>query len=335
MKKLSKLLLTLLTFLLIVSSCSDDSSTNPKDIDPEITSIIPDTGRIGDVITISGTNFGIEQGSGFVSFAGTEATEYVSWSDTEIEVKVPTGAESGKLWVEVDSKKSNEVDFTVEGREIEYGTVTDIDANVYKTVKIGNQWWMAENLNVSHYLNGDPIPQVTDPDEWAILMTGAWCYYDNDPANGEIYGKLYNWYSVNDPRGLAPEGWHVPSDEEWTELEDCLKSNSEYWCDNNSYAIAKSLASKDLWEVSSDPCDIGNNLSANNASGFTGRPGGYRNYSIGNFYHIGYNGYWWSSTEYKYISAGAIYLLLSYNYSSLGWGYNNKRNGRSVRCVRD
>jgi len=85
---------------------------------------------------------------------------------------------------------------------------------IYRTVVIGSQLWMAENLNVSHYRNGDSIPEVTDPEQWAKLTTGAWCYYNNDPEMGVIYGKLYNWYAVNDPRGLAPNGWHIPNDNE-------------------------------------------------------------------------------------------------------------------------
>jgi len=99
---------------------------------------------------------------------------------------------------------------------------TAVRPTVYAGVTIGNQTWMANNLGVTTYRNGDPIPQVTDPTEWANLTTGAWCYYSNVQGNGEVYGKLYNWYAVNDPRGLAPKGWHVPSDAEFTALETAL-----------------------------------------------------------------------------------------------------------------
>jgi len=99
------------------------------------------------------------------------------------------------------------------------GTVTDIDGNVYQTIKIGDQWWMAENLKVTHYRNSDPIPHVTDGGTWSYLFTGAYCEYDNNPANVAIYGRLYNWYAVGDSRNIAPEGWHVPSDDEWKQLE--------------------------------------------------------------------------------------------------------------------
>jgi uncharacterized protein (TIGR02145 family) len=97
--------------------------------------------------------------------------------------------------------------------------VTDIDGNVYQTVTIGAQVWMAENLKVTHYRNGDPIPNVTDTAAWEGLSTGAYCEYDNDINNVATYGRLYNWYAVDDSRGLAPEGWHVPSDDEWKQLE--------------------------------------------------------------------------------------------------------------------
>ncbi|MBK8080215.1 MAG: fibrobacter succinogenes major paralogous domain-containing protein [Saprospiraceae bacterium] len=92
-------------------------------------------------------------------------------------------------------------------------------ADAMPTIQIGTQKWMSKNLDVAFYRNGDPIPQVTSPTAWAVLSTGAWCYYNNDPIQGNKYGKLYNWYAVNDPRGLAPQGWHIPSDAEWTTLE--------------------------------------------------------------------------------------------------------------------
>ena len=99
-------------------------------------------------------------------------------------------------------------------------SLTDIDGNVYPVVKIANKHWISKNLDVTHYKNGDTIPQVQDAATWATLTTGAWCYYENQTANGTTYGKLYNWYAMNDPRGIAPEGWHVPSDVEWVAMID-------------------------------------------------------------------------------------------------------------------
>lgn len=149
-----------------------------------------------------------------------------------------------------------------------------------ETVVIGEQEWMVKNLDVSTYRNGDAIFHAESNADWTYARDngiGACCYYNNDPANGAIYGKLYNWYAVNDSRGLAPSGYHVPSDAEWTELTNYLKSDSDSWCNNNSNYISKSIASKEYWNTYSSTCVVGNNLDANNASGFTGFPGGYRN----------------------------------------------------------
>jgi len=184
-------------------------------------------------------------------------------------------------------------------------------------VQIGNQIWMTKNLNVSRYRNGDPIPQVTDPTQWANLTTGAWCYYNNDPANGPIYGKLYNWYAVKDPRGLAPAGYHVPTYTEW-----------------NSLIIF--LGDVDVAGGKMKEMGITNWLSPNegatNSSSFTGLPGGNRSFN-GSFDSISYNGCWWSSTEYT-INNAWLRLLFNNNTRS-SWGSSRKTNGFSVRCIKD
>ena len=126
-------------------------------------------------------------------------------------------------------------------------SVSDIDGNEYRTEKIGNQVYTTKNLNVTKYKNGDIIPQVTDPTQWANLTTGAWCYYNNDPANGAIYGKLYNWYAVNDPRGLAPEGWHVPSHTEFLDSSGYILSGQRTW--SGTFAHIESLC---LWWTSTE-----------------------------------------------------------------------------------
>jgi len=191
--------------------------------------------------------------------------------------------------------------------------------NLYaqSSVKIGNQTWMTQNLDVEKFRNGDIIPQVTDPTAWAALTTGAWCYYNNDPANGSLYGKLYNWYAVNDPRGLAPTGWHVPTDVEWTTLETTL----------GGAAVAggkMKVAGTTRWTAP--------NAGADNSSGFAGLPGGTRNL-VGSFVDVGYYGYWWSSTEVNTLFAW--YRFLSYNYGSIGRYGLDKQAGFSVRCLRD
>ena len=178
---------------------------NNSGLVPIINSISPASANINKFVTISGANFSNIQSKSYVTFNTTIATEIASWSDNQIKVKVPIGAITGKVSVTVGALKSNEFDFIV-------------NSSIPNEVSIGQQIWLKRNLDVVTYRNGDTIPQVTNPADWSNLTTGAWCYINNDPALGAIYGKLYNWYAVNDPRGLAPAGWHVPSDEEWTIL---------------------------------------------------------------------------------------------------------------------
>jgi uncharacterized protein (TIGR02145 family) len=185
------------------------------------------------------------------------------------------------------------------------------------TVTIGQQIWMNKNLDVAYYRNGDPIPQVTDPTVWAGLTTGAWCYYNNDPLLGAIYGKLYNWYAVNDPRGLAPEGWHVPSDAEWTVLTNYL----------GGYSIAGGKMKETGYTHWYSP-----NTGATNESGFTGLPGGFRS-NNGSYWGLRGNGYWWSSTE-DY-ATDAWYRHLGFFSTDLDSPINTKVYGFSVRCVKD
>ena len=192
-------------------------------------------------------------------------------------------------------------------------------------VTIGKQTWMQKNLNVSKYRDGTPIPQVTNPNKWLHLKTGAWCYYENKTANGTIYGKLYNWYAVagihdNDPftpnKILAPQGWHVPSDAEWTTL-------TTFLGEQVAGAKMKSTGTS-LW--------ISPNTAAANESKFTGLPGGYRFFN-GTFYDIGGYGYWWSSSELSTTSAWGRSLNYNNGYAYSYDGY--KENGFSVRCLRD
>ena len=153
---------------------------------------------------------------------------------------------------------------------------------------------MTENLRTSKYRDGSIIPNETVDATWAALKTGAWCDYDNDAANDTKYGKLYNWYAVNDNRNIAPVGWHVPTDAEWTTLTNYVATHY-----GTSISTSKALAATTNWTTSSGNIgNIGWNLAINNYSGFSALPGGYRNYNSGTFFGVGYNGYWWSSTEY-------------------------------------
>jgi len=201
-------------------------------------------------------------------------------------------------------------------------SIADIDSIIFilnpcTEIVIGAQTWMCKNLDVDHYRNGDSIPQVTDAIEWKYLSTGAWCYYNNDPANGEIYGKLYNWYAVNDSRGLAPEGWHVPSDKEWTTL--------------STYLGGESVAGGKLKSTGTTHWQSPN-TGATNETGFSALPGGYRDY-YGAFYNIGSFGLWWSSTEFDAASAWGRYLNYYGSYLFRDYGY--KAFGFAVRCIKD
>ena len=196
------------------------------------------------------------------------------------------------------------------------GTVTDIDGNVYKTVKIGNQWWMAENLKVTKYKDGSAIPNVTKGTLWNGLTTGAYCNYDNKESNVATYGRLYNWYAIN-TGNLCPTGWHVPTDAEWTTLIDYLGGTS--------------VAGGKLKETGTTHWNSPN-TGATNETGFTALPGGYRGIN-GAFFSIGYYGYWCSATESN--ANYAWYRYMDYNYSLVYRSISNKQYGFSVRCLRD
>lgn len=187
----------------------------------------------------------------------------------------------------------------------------------YQSVSICCQSWMTKNLDITTYRNGDPIPKVTDQAEWGALTTGAYCYNNNDSTNYAAYGKLYNWYAVNDPRGLAPEGWHIPTDFEWTTLGSCLGGD----------AIAGGPM-KELDTLHWAPPNYG----ATNLSGFTGLAGSYRD-SAGSFYGNEDIGIFWSSTEFNTYSVW--YRYLASNNTDLTRNYFDKGSGFSVRCLRD
>jgi len=207
-------------------------------------------------------------------------------------------------------------------------TVTDYDGNVYQTVLIGDQCWMMENLKVTHYRNGDPIPHVTDGGTWSGLSSGAYCEYDNDPSHVPTYGRLYNWYAVDDSRGLAPEGWHVPSDDEWKQLEMYLGMSQ---AEADAYGWRGTDEGGKLKESGTTHWNPPNE-GATNESGFSALPGGYRG-SGGNFGSMGVYAYFWSFTELD--SNYSWYRGLSYGLSQGDRVSYSKQYGFSVRCVRD
>ena len=189
--------------------------------------------------------------------------------------------------------------------------------DIYQPLTIGTQVWMLKNLDVDHYRNSDSILQVTDSTQWANSTTGAWCYYDNDANKGITYGKLYNWYAVNDSRSLAPSGWHVPSDAEWTTLTTFLGDESVAGGKLKEVGIAHWLSP---------------NKGATNESGFSALPGSCRTV-YGVFDLVGSNGYWWTSAEGN--AASAWIRNLNFINSSISRGSSVGESGFSVRCVRD
>ncbi|MBK8672512.1 MAG: hypothetical protein IPN93_05845 [Bacteroidetes bacterium] len=199
------------------------------------------------------------------------------------------------------------------------GEVTDIDGNVYNTVTIGTQCWMLENLKTTKYNDGTAIPNVTSNTEWGALNTGAWCYYSNDANNNNTYGKLYNWYSVNTGR-LAPTGWHVPTDIEWLELRDYLGGSEQAGGKMKSISI--------LWS----PPKVG----ADNSSGFTALPSGFRNSSNGSrFVSKGDATNFWASNKVNNLAWDCSIQTNSSVFSIWAALYSPERDGLSIRCIKD
>jgi uncharacterized protein (TIGR02145 family) len=221
--------------------------------------------------------------------------------------------DNSTLYDPTNSEETNGKTTAVFNTGVTYGTLTDQDGNVYKTVTIGTQIWMAENLRTTKYNDGTAIPNVIYKDEWSNLRTGAYVNYENSISAEFIAtcGRLYNWYAVNTGK-LAPKGWHVPTDAEWTTLINFL---------GGKYAAGKLKETGTThWKTF--------NTGATNETGFTALPGGYYG-----FYDILHSGYWWSATEQNATSAWSYYM---YNNTTILETYNySKGAGFSVRCVRD
>lgn len=198
-------------------------------------------------------------------------------------------------------------------------TVVDIDGNVYHTVQIGQQIWMVENFKCTHFRNGEKIENVTDNDEWFNLTSSAYCNYENDTAYVKTYGRMYNWYAVNDNRNICPEGWHIPSYEEWTTLINFLGGR-----DHAGSKMKEKTTAHWIYDL---------NKRSTNSSGFTGLPGGLRSDS-GNFFAEGGSGLYWSNTESDETSAWMIFLG-SYDNDVVETMSGSKYEGYSVRCIKD
>jgi uncharacterized protein (TIGR02145 family) len=216
----------------------------------------------------------------------------------------------------------------VHNASLAYGQMTDQDGNTYKTIVIGPNEWMAENLMTGHYANGDAIYTFTNGGEWDETVNGAWCWYGNDSAVYACpYGKLYNWYAVNDARGLCPAGWHVPTSSEYASLRDYVDGSAN-GDDNEAGVALKSTGTiangNGFWE---DP-----NTGAVNTSGFSMLPGGYRDQGAGDYADLGYYGNLWTATAYNDVLSTSLNFL--YDWDGIIFYNDPVKYGLSVRCVR-
>ena len=232
------------------------------------------------------------------SSAITPAAGTIQWSGTDLMLW------NGSKWISLTTGVVFE------------GEVADIEGNLYRIIQIGTQMWMVENLRTSRYADSTLIPEINNYSLWQSTTDGAWCWYDTSQVYNLPYGKLYNWYAINDGRGICPSGWHVPTDAEWTTLTNFLGGESGAGGKLKESGLAH-------WTAP--------NVDATNESGFTGLPGGYRE-SNGNFFETGTYGSWWSETEYQTIFAW-YRNLFTINGDVLK-APAQQNTGRSVRCVK-
>ena len=306
-----------------------------------------------DIISISATELHvrfIQEGGGFAWYAKYQTEKPISHLDTDDDNDGftenegdcdDTDASINPVATEIEDNIDNDCDGEIDEGFGESGTVIDVDGNTYNYLSYGTQAWTVDNAAMETYRDGTTIPQQSFDTEWSDLTTGAWCYYDNDEAKG----KLYNWYAVvgihdaaslSDPilrKEFAPEGWHVPSIDEWTTLENYLIANGYDYEGVSDNRIGKSMASITGWNSSTTAGTVGNDQSLNNSSGFNAFPEGFR-FMGGSFSYEGSNAIFWSSTEN--FPDYAWYRYLTYDYSYLS-SYNqiNERSGCSVRFIRN
>jgi uncharacterized protein (TIGR02145 family) len=307
-------ILILATFTIVSSSCQRQISADFLSDKSEYVA--------GDIVKLTNKSTNAKKYKWTLPDGHTTTSEHV---DYPILLTQPDGSLTFKLEaISKNEKKSDEVlkSFIVKAQP-KPDTVVTFDGYTYSIIELPNgQAWMEENLRTTVYANGDPIPNVTDKVEWSSLTTGAWVYHYNDSQYDNPYGKLYNWYTVADPRNVCPSGWQIPSDAEWISFINYLDTNGVA-VPNTAGGKMKSIGTQ-YW---ASP-----NTDATNESGFSGLPGGYRNYTRG-FGNLTESGYWWSSTED--ITFGASGYFLDYNYGSVLSLKKTKRQGYSIRCIRN
>ena len=320
-----------LAFLSVIFWGCKKESTSPNDKTPSVTTI--GISLITDSTAVSGGNISSDGGA-------SVASRGVCWATTNVPTIANNKTSDGdgvgnftsrlydltpntKYYVRAYATNSKgtsygeEISFT--SSESTTGTMNDIDGNVYKTVKINGVWWMAENLKTTRYRNGDSIPNMTNGFQWATAVSGGYCNHDNNPANSDVYGRLYNWLAVSDGRKLAPAGWHIPTSSEWQTL-----------VDGNG---GRYLAGGKLKETGNLHW-ITPNHGATDAVGFRALPGGNRNDAAG-FFNKGINGYWWTSTEITGAGSFGVHFSMYTNTAYCENANADKHMGFSVRCVKD
>ncbi len=313
-KQLFPLLLT--TLVVALFGCQEEEKDYGADFEAEQTNI-----GIGQAVNFEDNSIGAT-GYLWTFEGGDPATStdknpkgilYTAAGEFDVTLKITTAQGDA-----TETKKGYIVVTQLPGGCGETTTVTDIDGNNYAVVTIGSQCWMAENLKTTRFRDGSAIPQVTDAQAWKTQLTPAFCWYDNDNGNDATYGKLYNWFAIEDPRGLCPTGWHVPSDAEFVVLTKYLGS-----ADDVAGGRLKE-AGTEHWEAP--------NTGASNSSGFTGLPGGMR-FQEGQFDHMGRSGLFWSSRRDS--ESLAYFLTLTFNSAASYRTSIYKRSGFSCRCVKD
>jgi len=343
------LLLTGMT-LLLTNSCKKEDENDPDDNNNNPTAQIP----VVTTAAVSGITLTTAACGGNVTSDGgaTVTARGVCWSTnltpTISDNKTTDGTGAGAFTSILTGLSANATYYvrayatnsagTGYGSAMSFSTpatVTDIDGNIYNTITIGTQIWMVENLKTTKYRDGTSIPNITNATSWSSLSSGAYADYDNNPTMATDNGRLYNWYAATDAHNIAPTGWHVPSDAEWTILENYLSANG-YNFDGTvtGNKFAKSLAATTTWTYSSITGAVGNTdfPTFRNKTGFTAYASGYR-YITGVFDGIGDYGSWWTTNTNNATEAWSRYLFnADYNMSKVS---RNKIYGFSIRCVKD
>ena len=274
------------------------------------------------------------KGPGLPVFRTLVSTDIPALSWSKITTGLPTTLEGYGITDAATKAYVDQLLQKIDQLETQTGIVKDVDGNLYTTVKIGTQIWMSENLKTTKYKDGAAISLVTDITTWSNLFTPAYCWYGNNEANKELYGALYNWYTASS-YNICPAGWHVPTADEWTTLENYLIDNGlNYDGTTTGNKIGKALASNTLWAPSTVEGAVGNTdyPAKRNSTGFTALPGGER-FSDGYFSNKSIIGYWWSSTLNP--PGGKWGRRMSASNISFSATIQNAMDGLSIRCVRD